>query len=133
MTYYHGRSNQRPFTGKYIYLTSSLEYASLYSDSGFVFEVEVPFSMDLIFSIQNKDHASLLRKEFGISIWEKINSSGEIDWSELGYLCNNNFESGEDWLLSLGFKGMKLKERSNVDSLYIFDQSDVILGNKVPV
>ena len=131
MTYYHGRSKSRPYYGSHIYITSSLEYASLYSDEGFVYECELLISPSELFSIKNERHRELLNKQISQQIMDKFNLQEEIDWAQLSYLCNENFEEPQDLLKHLGFKGVFLKERTNADSLYIFNQEDVLLGKKV--
>lgn len=133
MTYYHGRDGSRPFYGNYIFITNSMEYAGLYSKDGFIYEVELLCSIDKIFSIKNDKDLQVLKDNLAPVILEKLNINEEIDWSEMSYLYSDDFDSMEVWLQSLGYKGIKLKERSNVDSIYIFDQSDVSLVSKIKV
>jgi hypothetical protein len=131
--YYHGRSKSRPYHGKHIYITSSLGYAALYTDSGYAFEVELTFSLDKVFSLQNSSHIELIKNQFGPSILDKLDLSGELDWSEMNYLSDSKFDTAEEWLQQLGFKAIRLKERTNVESIYVFNNEDVVLGNKVSI
>lgn len=131
--YYHGRGNSRPYYGNQIFITNNLNYASIYTNLGYVFEIELNFSSDKIFSLRNIAHRDLIIQTFGQEILNHIDTSSEIDWSQIGYLCNDQFDSGEDWMISLGFKAVKLKERSNIDSICVFNHDDVTLSNKITI
>lgn len=131
MTYYHGRGNSRPYYGKHIYITSSIDYALLYAQDGFIYECELLCGKDKIFSIRNRNNLDLLKLHVPIEIINKLNLNEEISWEQLSYLSTDKFEEPEELLAFLGFKGISLKERTNVDSLYIFNQEDVHLGKKI--
>ncbi len=133
MTYYHGRGKTRPYYGNHIYITSSFEYASLYASEGFVYECELLVDKNEIFSIKNEKHRDVLKTQVSQDIINKINFQEEIDWSQIDYLCNEKFEDPRDLLVFLGFKGVCLKERTNTDSIYIFNQEDVLLGKKIVI
>jgi len=131
MAFYHGRSKSRPYFGNRIYITDSLSYASLYSDSDFVYEVEILFDMSDVFSIKNDTHFNKLKGI--VPHLDKINRDEELDWSMTDLLSNDNFESGLDLIESLGFKGMFLKERTGIVSILVFDQSNCALSSKIKV
>jgi len=131
MIYYHGRSSSRPFYGKYIYITPSQEYAKLYSNDGFIFECTLLCDEKDLFSILNKEHQKLFINEFGSELFSKTYENKELDWAKVSNVSNNNFELFEDFLKHLNFKGLILQERSEYISLYVFDQSNVKLGNKI--
>ena len=124
--YYHGRQpGKRPYSGHYVFITTSLPYASKYSQ-GDVYKYSIPFGPDKLFSIKNKKHLDLIKKYVdNYAIQRVIDDSGvnqEIDWATLSYLSNDDFDEAEDLLQHLGFYGVKLKERQNVDSIYIFNE-----------
>lgn len=124
--YYHGRSKSRPYSGKYIFITDNLGYASGYSDGQYLYEYTIPFNQDKIFSIKNAKHLAVLNKYVDKQNIEAIitgsGSGQEIDWATLGYISNNDYDMPEDLLESLGFYGVRLKERQGIDSIYIFNQ-----------
>ena len=48
--YYHGRNpGNRPYTGKYIFITDNLGYAAGYSDGKILYRYTIPFAKDKIF------------------------------------------------------------------------------------
>ena len=55
----------------------------------------------------------------------------EMDWASLGNICNEEYESPEELLESLGFKGVRLRERPNIYSVLVFNMDDVLLINKI--
>lgn len=132
MIFFHGRTSGRPYYGNHIFLTPDVEYAKLYTDGsgGNLYEAKLLFSKDKIFSIKNSDHQSLVLSTFGKGIFNRFDLSEEIDWSMLDYLSNDEFERPEDFFKSLGFRAVSLKERTGIDSLYVFDSSDVELIEK---
>ena len=132
-TYYHGRSKSRPYYGNHLFLTTSLEYASRYSDDSSIFECSIAFSEDKIFSIKNSKNQELIRKTFGEETLLKIETDSEIDWSALSYLSNDKFDTSEDFFRAEGFLGVFLKEREGIESLYVFDQENVLLERKIKV
>jgi GNAT superfamily N-acetyltransferase len=123
--YYHGRSKSRPYSGKYIFITDNLGYASGYSDGQYLYKYTIPFNQDKIFSIKNAKHLAVLSKYVDKQNIEAIitgsGSGQEIDWAVLGYIDNNEYDTPEDLLEHLGFYGVKLKEREGIDSIYIFN------------
>ncbi len=48
-----------------------------------------------------------------------------------GSLCNHEYEYGEDLIESLGFKAIKLRERPNICSIYVFDSKNTTEVGKV--
>lgn len=127
--YYHGRNSFRPYSGKYIFITDDLGYASGYGDGKILYSYSLPFGEDRLFSIKNPNHLALLEKYVDpYTISMIFNSSGqnqEIDWAALSYISTDEFEEPEDLFKHLGFYGIKLKERTGINSLYIFDQDDL--------
>lgn len=127
--YYHGRSKSRPYTGKYIFITDSLGYASGYSDENKLYAYTIPFSEDKLFSIRNKAHLNQLRQyidDYTISmIFKSSGSNEEIDWAALSYIGTDEFETPEELFEHMGFFGIKLKERANIESIYIFNEKDL--------
>lgn len=133
--YYHGRTKSRPYDGDYIFITDNLGYASGYSDGNEIYVYTIPFNQDKIFSIKNPNHLEHLR-EFvdNYTINEIINSSGkgqEIDWATLSYISTDDFEMPEDLFQHMGFLGIKLKERENIESIYIFNQDNLKFEGKI--
>jgi len=55
----------------------------------------------------------------------------EIDWASLGNICNDKYEFPEDLLESVGFKGVKLRERPKIYSILIFDTHDIKFIRKI--
>lgn len=124
--YYHGRRSTGNYKGKYIYITDSVSYAIGYSDGKIVYEYKIPFKEDKIFSIKNSKHLKILKTitdEQGFKNIIKDSQGGELDWTSLQYIYNDDFELGEELLEDMGFLGIKLKERPDADSILIFDQS----------
>jgi hypothetical protein len=136
--YYNGRTNVRPYTGKYIYITDSPGYASGYSNGRELYSYTIPFPESRLFSIQNPDHMNLLRQYLDRQTIEAIirDSGGpgnELDWAAFGYISTDDFEAGEELLEYLGFYGIRLKERQGVESLYIFDEKNLEFEGKVDI
>lgn len=125
--YYHGRNERRPYGGHYIFITDSLEYASLYAGDK-VRMYSVPFDQDKLFSIKNPSHVEILRPYLDKQSLEAIfrnSDGGEMDWAAVGYISNQSFDTEEDLIKHLGFLGMKLQERTGIESLYIFDEKNL--------
>jgi hypothetical protein len=133
--YYHGRSKSRPYTGKYIFITDSLGYASGYSDENKLYVYTIPFNEGKLFSIQNKNHLNLLRKYIDdYTIKMIFNSSGqgeEIDWAALSYIGTDDFQTPEELFEHMGFLGIRLKERAGIESIYIFDEKTLTFEGTV--
>lgn len=132
--FYHGRKEgRRPYNGNYIYVTDSFEYAAGYSDGKIVYEFKIPFPENKIFSIKNPEHVKILKNitdEQGFkNLFASAGPGGEMDWTSLQYIYNDEFD-GEEVLESLGFYGVKLNERPEVESIMIFNQSKL---NKIGV
>lgn len=127
--YYHGRSKSRPYKGNYIFITDNLGYASGYSDGKELYTYTIPFDQNKIFSIKNSENINLLSKYIDKqSLDAIIRDSGpnqEIDWAVLSYITNDDYDQPEDLLEHLGFLGVRLKERSGIDSIYIFDENNL--------
>lgn len=126
--YYHGRSTNRPYYGNYIYITDSLEYASSYANNPIVHKYTIGFDENKLFTIQNPKHVAALKKHIGsqaVNVIMKISSGGEMDWSALTYINNDEFETSEELLEHMGFLGVKLKERPEIESILIFNQNNL--------
>ena len=133
--FYHGRKEgRRPYRGNYIYISDSFEYAAGYADGKVVYEFKIPFSEDRIFSINNKNHVKILKtitdEEGFRNIFTSAGPGGEMDWTSLQYIYNDELD-GEEVLESIGFYGVKLNERPEVESILIFDQSKLQSVGKV--
>jgi hypothetical protein len=124
--YYHGRNSNRPYFGKYIFITDSLGYASGYSDGNVIHKYKIPFANEKLFSIKNEEHINLLKQYIDDYTIERIiedsGKNNEMDWAILGYISTDEYEDAEDLFQHLGFYGIRLKEREGVNSIYIFDQ-----------
>ena len=128
--YYHGRNEgKRPYKGTYIFITDSLEYATIYSDEKKIYKYSIPFSMSKIFSIKNITHRQLLNKYVDDEVIKAIirdsGANQEIDWGALSYINSDDYDDAEELLQHLGFLGVKLKERQGIDSIYIFNQNNL--------
>ena len=127
--YYHGRSKSRPYTGKYIFITDNIGYASGYSDDNKLYAYSIPFDKNKIFTINNPNHLKLLKKYIDDqTINAIINDSGEgeeIDWATLSYISTDLFEEPEDLFQHLGFYGVRLKERQGIESIYVFNEKNL--------
>jgi hypothetical protein len=128
--YYHGRNiGNRPYNGDYIFITDNLGYASGYSDGKELYTYTIPFDENKLFSILNNKHLQILSKYIDEqTIKAIIRDSGqnnEIDWAALSYIGTDKLELPEDLFQHLGFLGIKLKERLDIESIYIFDQNNL--------
>lgn len=125
--YYHGRAGRTNYGGSHIYLTDNPHYAMGYSDGKTIkaFRLKVPSAS--IFSISDPKHRALLAKHVFPEAMRSIVASaqdGEMDWSALSNIQNEDHDEPEELLAMLGFKGVFLHERQWADSLYLFDQRD---------
>ena len=126
--FYHGRTTNRPYNSNYIYITDSMGYANGYSDDKILYLFKIPFSEDKIFSMRNKKHREILKNNIDDNSYNAILNSmshNEMDWTSLQYIMNDEFEEVEDLLENLGFLGIKLQERPEVESIYIFNQNNL--------
>jgi hypothetical protein len=128
--YYHGRNiGNRPYSGNYVFITDNLGYASGYSDGKELYTYTIPFDENKLFSIKNPSHLKLLSEYLDQqSIQAIIRDSGsgdEMDWATLSYISTDEFEQPEDLFQHMGFLGIRLKERLNIESIYIFDQDNL--------
>lgn len=135
--FYHGRTQRSPYLGSYIFITDNLEYAAGYSDGKTLYAYKIPFNENLIFSILNNKHLNILKKHIDNQIIPHIlhdsGTGNEIDWAALNYIENDDYETPEDLLMSLGFKGVKLKERPEIQSILIFNQNDIEPLGKIDI
>lgn len=136
--YYHGREQgKRPYSGNYIFITDNLGYAAGYSDGNELYTYTIPFDENRLFSIKNSKHLQLLSKYVDREVINAvIRDSGpreEIDWAALSYIGTDEFEMPEDLLQHLGFLGVRLKERQDIDSIYVFDQKNLKFEGTVDI
>jgi hypothetical protein len=127
MIYYHGRNKRSPYKGKYIFITDSLEYASLYAgDDNQVLMYTIPFEDDKLFSIKNPTR-NLLKKHLSQQAVDQIlkDSGQEIDWAALSYISCPEFDTEVDFFNHYGFYGVRVQERTEVESIYIFDERNL--------
>jgi len=132
--YYHGRdSERRPYSGNYIYLTDNMGFGISFSDHKELWAFTLNFPETEIFTISNPAHRNLLRNNLTKESFESVirNSEDELDWSSLGNMDCPEYEDIEDLFIALGFKALKLRERPSIYSLYVFNQNDVTLVNKI--
>jgi len=135
--YYHGRKmGGRPYSGKYIFITDSLGYASGYSDGNTLYTYTLPFSEDKLFSIKNPRHLANLRKyidDYTISMIFNSSNGGEMDWAALSYIGTDDYETPEELFEHMGFYGIKLQERQGIDSFYVFDESRLNFEGEIDI
>lgn len=134
--YYHGRTGSRPYSGTYIFITDSLGYASGNSDGKTLYTYTLPFGDDKIFSIKNPQHLASLRQyidDYTIKMIQNASSGGEIDWASLSYIGTDEFEDAVDLFQHLGFYGVRLQERTGIDSIYIFDESKLKFEGEIDI
>ena len=135
--YYHGRNTGRaPFRGNYIFLTETMEYAASYmgSTNSELLTYRLSFPESRLFTVKNRKHmakiAQVIDKQ---NLDAALRSAGteELGWASVDYFSNDEFEDAPDLLTSLGFKGIKLRERPYADSVYVFNQDNVELVGRV--
>jgi hypothetical protein len=135
--YYHGRKMAgRPYSGSYIFITDNLGYASGYSDGEKLYTYTIPFGDDKIFSIKNPAHLNLLRKQlddYTIQQILKASDNSEIDWAALSYIGTDEFENPEDLFQYLGFLAIRLKERTGIDSIFVFDEHNLNFEGEIDI
>lgn len=135
--YYHGRTTNRPYDGKYVFITDSLGYASGYSDGKVLYTYTLPFDEQKIFSIVNPHHVQKLREyidDYTIqSIFSSQGRHEEIDWAALSYISTDEFEEPEDLFEHIGFLGIKLKERQGINSIYVFDEHNLTYRGTIDI
>ena len=136
--YYHGRKmGGRPYSGKYIFITDDLGYASGYSDGKILYTYTMPFDEQKLFSIKNVSHRLLLAKYVDEqTILQMRADSGpdqELDWATMGYMDTDKFDTPEDLLEYLGFYGIRLKERTGIESIYIFNESKLNFEGEIDI
>lgn len=136
VTFYHGRGMTRPYIGKYLFLTSDPAYASRYSQGGSiqVYELNVPISK--IFSLRKADNLEQLVRAMNnpeaVKSMMNASTNGELDWAAYSSICSEEFGDAESLLESLGFRGIWLSERADIDSVLLFDQHDANLVDEEP-
>lgn len=136
--YYHGRRDASKHKGNYIYLTDNIGFASEFTfGQSDVMVFKLLFNEQLLFSIKNGKHINLIKKHVDNRMLQAaLNaSSDELDWSSIDYLSNDDYETGEDLLESLGFKGVILTEnsKSKINSIFIFNQKNVKQIGSIPL
>ena len=91
------------------------------------------FDENLIFTLTNYQHKQKLAQVVDKNVIDSIIATKdvEMDWASLGNICNDKYETPEEVLQSLGFKGVRLRERPNIYSVLVFDMDDVLLINKI--
>lgn len=127
--YYHGRNKHRPYNGtNYIYITDSLPYAAGYGSNDELYKFTIPFDDSKLFSIKNPKDVALLRKHVdsrAVDLLISISNGDEADWAGLTYIENDDYATSEELLESLGYYGIKLKERPGIESILIFNQNNL--------
>lgn len=134
-SYYFGKREGPEYKGGYIYLTNDLGYAGSFATLKplTVYEFELNFNENLIFSLNNYLHRKKLSEVVDKSVMNSIMETKDIemDWASLSNICNNEYELPEELLESLGFKGVRLRERPNIYSVLIFDTSNIKFIKKI--
>ena len=136
LTFYHGRKMTKPYTGKYLYLTSDPAYASRYSDGQSIETYELTIPPGKIFSLRKVEDAAALAKAMNnpeaMQSMSRASTNGELDWAAYSSICNEEFGDGEALLENIGFRGIWLNERSGINSILLFDQHDAKLTGTLP-
>ena len=98
-----------------------------------VYEFNLKFDENLIFTLTNYQHKQKLAQVVDKNVIDSIIATKdvEMDWASLGNICNDEYETPEEVLQSLGFKGVRLRERPNIYSVLVFDMDDVLLIKKI--
>lgn len=134
---YHGRSGNRPYSkdSTYIYLTPDLGYAAGFSNRKEVYEYQLNIPIEQIFSYTNPKHRLKLENVLGKQMMRylNLNPNEEIDWAELANISTEEHELPEDVLINLGFKGILLKERTDIYSILLFDEKDAKFIKKIDI
>lgn len=134
--YYHGRKTGRAPRGSEntsIYLTDNMGYGISFSDMKLLYVYTLNFPEDKIFQLSNQEHLNILKMNITKESFRSIieSSDVEMDWSALSSICNDEYDMPEDLFIHLGFKAIKLRERPDIYSVYVFDESDVTLKNTI--
>ena len=134
-SYYFGKREGPEYKGDYIYLTDDLGFAGSFATEPpyTVYEFNLKFDENLIFTLTNYQHKQKLAQVVDKNVIDSIIATKdvEMDWASLGNICNDEYETPEEVLQSLGFKGVRLRERPNIYSVLVFDMDDVLLINKI--
>ena len=134
-SYYFGKRQGPKYKGNYIYLTDDLGFAGSFATEHpySVYEFNLKFDENLLFSLNNYIHREKLAKVVDKNVMNSIMDTRdvEMDWGSLGNISNEEYESPEELLESIGFKGVRLRERSNIYSVLVFNMDDVLLINKI--
>jgi hypothetical protein len=129
--YYHGRKPGRPYQGTQIYITDNMGYAIGYSDMKQLYCYKLKFPEDQVFRISNPKHRQILAQAVDQQTFKAVmaqSTEGAVDWAAFSTLVwNDDHETAEDLLESLGFKGAELRERPGTHSLVIFNEQDLQL------
>lgn len=135
--YYHGReTGKRPYRGNQIYITDNIGYAISYSDMKELLAFTLKFPESQIFTLTNPKNIELLKKYITPQSWMSLYKSidTELDWNSL-----SNIDPVEEFVElepeelfeRLGFKAIRLRERPNIYSLYVFNQDELELVEKI--
>ena len=135
--YYHGRDpHRRPYGGNYIYITDNMGYAISYSDMKELWAFTLKFPESQIFTLTNPKNIELFKKYITPTSWQSLYKSSdvELDWNTL-----SNVEpiepfielEPEELFERLGFKAIRLRERPGIYSVYVFDQNNLELIEKI--
>ena len=134
-SYYFGKREGPEYIGDYIYLTTDLGFAGSFATKSpyTVYELNLKFDEYQIFSLTEFHHKQKLAEVVDKNVMDSIMATRdvEMDWASLGNICNEEYESPEELLESLGFKGVRLRERPNIYSVLVFNMDDVLLINKI--
>ena len=136
LTFYHGRNMTRPYTGKYLFLTSDPAYASQYSDGKTIQTYDLKVPLGKIFSLRKADDLSKLSQAMNnpeaVKSMMGASNNGELDWAAYSNICNEEHGDAESLLKSLGYEGIWLNERAGVNSILLFDQNNATLVGTEP-
>ena len=134
--YYHGRKigrSPRGSSNTSIYLTDNMGYGISFSDMKELYVYALNFPESEIFSLSNPSHFDILKRNIDKQSFRSIveSSDKEMDWSSLSNIQNDKYELPEELFESLGFKAIKLRERPGIYSIYVFNEKNVTLVNKI--
>jgi hypothetical protein len=134
--YYHGRDpHKRPYLGNYIYITDNKGFAISFSDFKELWCFTLKFPESQIFTLTNPKNLDLLKANITgdsfMSVWKS--SDVEMDWTSLANIESKREpeEDPEDLFQHLGFKAIRLRERPGIYSVYVFNQNDLELVDKI--
>lgn len=133
--FYNGKKSIQSFDSKDIFITNDLEYAKNYAGAtGAVFEAFLKSPVEKIFDFSNTKHRDILKDAIPPRNFEKIISSSrnnQIDWAATDYIYNQLYDDADEVLEHLGFEGIILAERPNVNSIWVFNIRNVQLGKVI--